>query len=530
MDQKTESEIRGEIIDFLGRFKVKISNLSYDGVPVWWFYELRFTCDSLMKPMPSHKEIAEAIYSSRKKDFFGRARFSLLSYALRKFIRLNEEVKIRVSRFNKNKSGQKNSGKKRVMFLAHTNYLLPDEKCGYSIDRIGSILKLVREDNELEDYVSFIDPLSYRTYLRLLKYENLAYSYIDKDIRKRAKKASKNIAGKWRETRGKLVFSGRDKQIFDELVGALDVFFSGEFLYVTLLYYETYKKIMQKEEIRILCFDSGTNIISRCAIAAADRTGAKSLHVMHGTAIPLVPLEKPDSFYVAAIGERYREAYIKCGMKPERVVVTGPVFMDEIVHYIGKRNKKTERKKILLATTTWVEDREGELQTYTDYIGKFLRETYAAGDVDIFLKLHPREKDSSVYQRIIESGSYKGVKVIPCSGETQTKRYIYGLLTEMDVVFSFISTLSTESMAIGIPAPLIGLSSKPLTDPILSDGRLLHLNADANLTELCGKIFHGEEYRKNLLGKQNEVINEFFYKVDGKAAERVVELMKRISG
>jgi hypothetical protein len=510
MNEKDEQVLRKEILDFLIRFKEKVGTMSYDGWPMWWFFELRFTGDALMRPLPSHKEVAQTLVSGEKEGNVKKIKATLMSFALRKFLRYNEEIKIQISRLKKNKQARKKGGKKRIMFLAHTNYLLSDDKYGYTLDRVGTILKLVREDPILEEYVSFIDPLSHRSYSKLLKYDNLVYSYIDKGIIKKAKSGSVEIADKWTDIKKGLTFSK-------------------ELLYITILYYETYKKIMKYEEIRALCYDSGTNIISRCAIAAADKIGANSLHVCHGTGVPFVPLEKPDSVYVAVIGEKYREAYIKWGMRPDRIIVTGPVFMDEIVPSIGKRNKTGEKKRILLATTPWIEDHEGEVKTYTDYIEKFLRETTANGDVEILIKLHPREKDLSIYQRIIDSWSYKNVKIIQRVGESQTKKYLYQLLTEVDVAMSFASTLSTEAMLIGIPAPIIDLQSRPQLDPILSDDRLLHLKPSDDLTEVCKNVLYDENYKNKLLERQNKVVQEYLYKVDGKAAERVVALIKQIS-
>ncbi|RKX91903.1 MAG: hypothetical protein DRP84_10865 [Spirochaetes bacterium] len=514
-----EKELDSEIQKFLENFGGFVNDIQYDGWPIWWFFKQRFLGDRLLPPLPSYEEIINSILNREEVGFKQKFKNKVTVFSLGKFLEYNEKTKIFISRFNKGKSSKK-TDKKRIMFMTHTNAILPDKDYGYTVDRIGSVVKEVRKDPELEEYISVISPLSHKNWLKLLDYPNLVYSYIDKEIKKKAKRGSILLHKKWKEI---------SKEINYNLIGehfktALNVFFSRESIYLIILYYETYKKIIKQEKINFLCFYAAGGILSKCAIAAAHNSGVKSLTISHGLGAPSRNPDQPPSFYHAVIGDKYKEKYIELGVNPENIFVTGPVFMDEIVRYIKDKNLQNKKKKILFATQPLVEDNYLSKEEYFNYIKEYLSDLKKLQNVDIKIKLHPREKYLEFYQNLLKSLNFERITIV----KGQEKKLLYNLIKESDLVIGFSSTVLVEAMIIGTPIISIDLLIGG-NDPIIQNrDKIIHLNPKKSIYPISKKILYDKKEQKSIIKKQRELLKEYLYKVDGKGGKRVVNLIKKL--
>jgi len=451
----------------------KTPKIIYDGWSLWWFFKLRF----LENKLP--------------KIFFKSEKIALY----------NEQIKWLLS---SKKTKKPQDDKKRIMFMVHTNAILPDK----TIDRIESVIKEVRKSPEFEEYISVVSPLSHKNYLQISKQTNLIYSYIDEKIKQKAREASKRLHEEWKEL--------KDKSKHHEF------FFSKEMLYLTILYYETYKKIIQEECINLLCVYADTGILSKCAIAAAHRSGINTLHIWHGTEIPSVNPDQPDTVYHVTIGEKYKEEYIKLGVPKENVFVTGPVFLDSIIHYLNKKYYgKKHKKQILLATSCWLEDNRGDEEIYTKFITNLSKHIYM-WDAQLIIKMHPREQSEKLYSFI--SQKYKNIEII----KDKTKDTLYNLIGQSDVVVGFGSTINTEAMIMGKPSLFIDFEQFHLKDFILGDERVLRVSPE-NVPLILLKILTDVKFKKKTINKQNEVIKDYLYKIDGNAGKRIFEIIKKLS-
>ncbi len=530
-----EKELYSEIQKFLEKFPEiefdgkKVKDIQYDGWPIWWFFKQRFLGDHLISPLASHREIIKSILNNKKPRFKQNFKNKIVVFTLRKFLEYNEKSKLWVSEFNKKKSPT--TGKKRIMFMAHTNAILPDEDYGYTVDRVSSVVKKVRDDPELEEYISIIDPLSHKSSLKLLKYENLVYSHVDREIKKKARKESSFLHKKWKEiSKNRSYNSELEGNIAEQFRPALDVFFSGEIIYLLILYYETYKKIIKQEKIKLTCFYAGGGVLSKCAIAASHKSGIKFLFISHGLGASTRNPDQPDSVYYATIGSKYKESLIKLGVSPENISVIGPVFIDEVVPYIKRKHLENKRKIILLATKSLTGSNILNKDIYVRYISKFLKEINKLNNIEIIMKLHPREKNLHVYQSIIDSSGYNNVKLIGSRGVDQLKSRLYDLIHKSDIVMSFGSTVSVEAMIIGRPSLVIDLMPGSYIDPVLNDKKkMLHITQKEDVSKIVRKILYDEKFKKEVIDNEKKLIQEYLYKVDGRAGGRVLEIIKELS-
>lgn len=530
-----EKEVALEIQKFLEEFPYKkingksMNDIQYEGWSIWWFFKKRFIGNLLLSPLSTHQQIIKSIIKGEEFDFNKKIRNKLIVFTLKKFVKYNEEIKHWVSNFSrKTHTVRTTQEKKRIMFLSHTNGIIPDKKYGFTVDRIGSVVKEVREDPHLEEYISIVDPLSSNSCLRLLKYENLVYSYMNKEINEKSKKNSSLLHKKWNEISDQINYeSYLERSIWEHFRPALDLFFSKEMIHLIILYYETYKKIIVHEKIKLLCFYSGSDVISKCAIAAACKLGIKSLHITHGFSIPRENPDQPTSVYYAVFGSKFKERLVQLGVNPKNIFVTGPTYMDEIVYYLkNEYSHRNKQKRILLATGNFVESGMINKKTYFEYISNFLGEVNKIEDSGVIIKLHPLEKNLRVYKSIVESlGLSNKIKIVEGRGENQLKSKLYGLIHESDIVFSFGSTVTREAMVMGKPSLIIDLSPTPFAD---DRKKVMHIDSKEDVSKIISDIFYNPDIMKKILDNQKEFVEEYFYRVDGKAGERVIKHIKEL--
>lgn len=529
-DLKLKKSVAGVIegLDKQGVDGKSVRDIRYDKLPVWWFYRTKFLEGRLPLQSLRHRKLIDAISGNRDMSLYERVMNWLKRVLFAKYIRFNEEVKILVSGFNRRCSSMV-EGKKNILVLAHTNAVIPNNSnVGFEIDRIENAIKKIREDDELQEYISVVDPLSHNSLFNLLRYENLIYGYMDRNLRKDVSRKASKLHKQWTEVSAGFCYDSElESKIFTYLQPTLDFVFSKEMIYLALLYYEAYKKVIREWDVKLLVVYAPSGVIARCAIAAADKENIRILHIEHGVDIYGRYPHLPDSVYHAVGSKSHRNALISSGINPDRVFATGPVFMDDIIRYMGSKTKVGDRKRILFAT--WPSsDVTSDKEWYKQYLKKYLREMNSAGDVEIILKLHPRDKDVMFYKSIINDLGYGNVEIMKTENETQTKDFLYSLIRDSDIVISFGSCVSTEAIVVGTPSLIIELidifDSEP---PLMSEG-IVHINREGDVSGIVKKMLYDENEIRRVLEKSNRAVEKYLYKVDGKAGERVLGIIKEL--
>ena len=502
-----------EIVEFLEN--LNLNDIKYDGWPVWWFFKWRFLSNRLLSPLPTHKEIMKSVRDNKpiKHNPF-------LNLALRKFVRYNEAAKIWISRYNKNKSPQTN--KNVIMLLTHTNALLPDKEYGYTVDREKTVVNEIRKDPELEEYISSVMPLSHKPTLKLLNYPNPIYSYIDKEIKEKARENSSQLHKEWMELSKELTFdSESDKKLYKAFLPALNLFFSKEMIHIIILYYEAYKKIIREEKIRVICTAGGGSIHAKCAIAACKGQETKVLEIAHGLGAYALKIDQPDNFYIAVVSQKHKETVR--GISPDNIFVTGPTFMDNITPYKKHTASNNKKKRILFATTPKITDNLVDEKNYVAYMTKFIKDLNKLSNTEIIIKAHPRETDMGLYRSI--ASHYDNVIVVTGTDKDQ----LYPLIRKSDVALTFESSITAEIMAIG--TPLIVIDMNPWISNVITindRARVLHVGRDEDISQIVDKTLNNPDFRDKTIANQNENVRSYLYKVDGKCGKRVVDIIKQL--
>ena len=514
-----DSQGRKGIQEFLEDFGETVEDIQYDGWPIWWFFKVRFVNDGLPSWFPRHDEIVGAVKEGRGLGMSG-----LRLFLLRKLFWFNEFVKGFISAFNRRVSGD--SGKKEIMFLVHTNAVLPKD-CGFQVDRIESVIEGVRESGELREYISVVDPLSHNSGLGLLNYPDLIYKFMDSGLRRKAGEAAKKLNREYREAIREF---SPNSMVHEKICmcfrPALDFFFSREVLYSVILYYLAYRNVVRRRDIRLLVVYSMNGVISRCALFAADKEAVKTLHIFHGF-LSAKRITLPDSVYHAAIGERYRQDMIASGTAPRNIFVTGPVFMDEIVPYIKDKPVEGETDTVLFMSQCFVEENRVDSARYLGYMKKYLSELSRVKGIRVVIKMHPNERNPQLYESLIDSGGYGNVRVI----RDKRKETFYSLINESSILISFPSTAILEALIIGTPTISLDIPECRVSDPILCDRRyLIHSSVEDDLSKQVAGILHDKKNRLEVIADGRKLVGEYLYGVDGKAGKRVYEVIEELLG
>lgn len=480
----------------------KIKGVSFDdlfqidGVPLWWFYKRFFVAHV----MPPQINPFDKLLENKVLNLVEKIRFLFMSGIMRRYLLLNETRKI--------SSGKVGSAGKKVLFLTYTNHLLANNK----LFRIQGVVDQIDIDKKLQSFVLFVDPLSSRN--KQIPPNNI-YKYCDKDIRKKAKRISKDLNKRWRSLKFKkemLVFKG--KSLWPYFKYSFNFFMSEEFLFVLAMYYEAFKKILVKENINSFVIAAHNGLFEKCLLAAGKTIGVKSVLIQHGIGEGDAKIELFNT-KVAAFGEYSKKKIIKAGVNKKDVIVTGPVIYEGIEKYIGKKRKKG-RRKILLLTQPLIEDNHLSIEKYFEYISIMLRDMKKVS-ADLVIKLHPREIHIEKYRELLRSMNYKA-KVMQQGGQN----LLYDLIFDSDVIVNYYGTAAILEASI-LDKPSITVDLPKLKQSYYGD-------LDPSLRIEYGKDLEKpiNDFLKNpgkLRGKRQKLIKRFCYKLDGKVSERIAKII-----
>ncbi len=172
-----------------------------------------------------------------------------------------------------------------------------------------------------------------------------------------------------------------------------------------------------------------------------------------------------------------------------------------------------EKHQILLATGPYIEERFFTKKEYFIIINKIIKDIQLLENINLIVKLHPREKHLKEYQKI------QGITLI---SKVDQEEYV-SLLKNSSLVITFASTVTLEAKAYGCKTVII--------DPFDEKNHFYLLKPHFGMTPLF-------QWRDNLtlalqrileqpldISEHNKDLSNIFYKLDGKASERIVNLI-----
>ncbi len=223
---------------------------------------------------------------------------------------------------------------------------------------------------------------------------------------------------------------------------------------------------------------------------------------------------------IAVWGNSQREALIKKGTPKEKIVITGASKFDRIETKKSPLNKNIikelkfkKNKKLILLTTQLIPD----MNKITSAVCKALKKI---PETQLIIKVHPSEYDIKKYKKIAGN---EGLNV------TITEKYLYPLLTTCNILITPFSTTGLEAMIIGKPLITVNFSGKPDKMPYAESGAALGVYKPDNIKPAIKSVLEDKDVRKRLAKKAKIFIYDQCYEMDGKASERILDLIKEMT-
>ncbi len=425
------------------------------------------------------------------------------------------------------------NGRPKILFLGFTNqiYFSSVEK----IPKLEKVVETVEQDGQYQPFILIADLLSSLRLRTLRRCQHTIFDYDQEDLSKKNKKKAEELHQAWknipREIKESwLQFKGKS---YWELVGSsFDLLYSKQFIFAVLYYYEHFKMVLNRENVKAIVLTSQNNIFEKSIIAAAKQNNIPVLIIQHGIGLGMfrnIDLIHQEKF--AVWGEYFKRSLLHLGLKERNVLVAGNVALDWILE---EKRGGFLSKHILVATGPFVEDRLIAKEEYFESIKKIVGELERLKDYTVIFKLHPREKYSFRYQEIL-----RGKDNFTLIKKTSQAEYSL-LLRQAALIITFGSSITLEAVALGKKALLLDIFNDknilPSLIPSLSSVPIIgwkEFTSSAVTRLLPEKEAEtspekGGDFKRDQI--QSDDIKNYLYKTDGRTYQRIVEEIYNLAG
>lgn len=236
---------------------------------------------------------------------------------------------------------------------------------------------------------------------------------------------------------------------------------------------------------------------------------------------------------IAATGFYDKELMIQNGADEKRIVITGNPRFDKIVdNRDGYMNKSKicdifaipETNRIILLLTPclvpqgiWNEGKRREFSHSVLEAFKAIKNSDSR--LTLIVKVHPLEEIAD-YEKYLESNEERTDEVILCKDVD-----VYGLIGASDLVISAYSTTILEAAIMNKPVILLNLFNDPEYAPYVSEGAAVGVYNKVGLLQEMRKGLYDEGARDKLSKARDECVYKHAYVQDGKASERIADLI-----
>jgi UDP-N-acetylglucosamine:LPS N-acetylglucosamine transferase len=232
---------------------------------------------------------------------------------------------------------------------------------------------------------------------------------------------------------------------------------------------------------------------------------------------------------IAATGLYDKKIMINEGIDENKIFTVGNPKFDDIFYIKYDINKiynhfnvKKDKKIVLFLTQAFVEHglwTEKQRDEFTLSIVETVKEM---SEIQLIVKLHPLE-NVDVYKKIFTKMLNE---ITICQNEVN----LYELINASDVVMSVASTASLEAMILDKPIITLNLNGGPNYIPYVEDGTSIGVYNKEDLVPAIKDALYNEGIRKKLEKERSKYVYEYAYIQDGKASERIVDLIFQIIG
>ncbi|RJS84625.1 glycosyltransferase [Methanophagales archaeon] len=502
--------------------------LSYENVSLWWFTEF-FLFHRLKEALKNVKRKSKnfELFLSLFVKYYILAK-ALLRYFLGRLITLRYNTK-------------KTENIPKIIAISYSmnwrNATMPGIKKQKEDIMLGNIInELIARNKEVialdQDTSFFVD---IKTLIEKAIYKKGLWKPVETYL---TLAIIKKVLRTYREFREEVKKLKRDEdlQFLDPLKDDFLISFRYHIFYA-MLYIELMKRVIEIEKPGLILITCEYCLLGRAAVVAGKLKGVPTLAVQHGNISPyhigyyhpaeeisdeITPQYCPIPDKTAVYGEYTKKILTEvCNYPADNVVITGSPRYDILSRadeiYIREEFRKMlnldSDKKIALITT----ENLPILEENTIFLRSVLRALKELPEVQAVIKPHPGEK-SEWYKEIVEEEEV-GAKILPKDSNT------FEALYACDLLITCFSTVATEAMILNKPVITVNLTGAPDQMPYAESGAAIGVYKEEDIAPAIHDALYNEEVRGRLAINMKKFVYEHAYRQDGKATERVVELI-----
>jgi len=304
-----------------------------------------------------------------------------------------------------------------------------------------------------------------------------------------------------------------------------------------VLAYEQTRAALQATRPALVCLYAESSGWGRAALAASAAEGVPSLALQHGILYPkyFSYLHDPDEQdcprprRTAVFGEAARRFLVeKGGYAPESLVLTGSPKFDELLERAARWDRAAlraglgvgEGESLLLVASRFRPIRETH-----HAIGRALPALARAVDgmegVHCLIKPHPAEP-AEPYEQVLRETDARRTRVLPPRAE------LLELLHAADVLVTVESLSAVEALVLG--RPVVVLETPNHLRDLVEAGVAVGVAQGADPGGALWSVLCDAETREQLERARERYLSELAMGVDGRAAERILELVRALAG
>jgi len=413
---------------------------------------------------------------------------------------------------------------------------------------LGPLVRQLESDsaNKIVVQYRFSSPFQLRLPTEMKRNKRVTYMpseyYLTSKIRQAISRETRLLRSKWKELENNEKFRAlltyRGVNLWDmfreELRG---MFYQG--LPTVVKYIELSKQIIETEKPDIVVTANENTQVNRSLIVASNSKNIPVLAMQHGamlanalwmiaygcSADELNSSPSKNSVFPARLaiyGEDTRNI-LKAIAYPfeERIVITGPPQYDILANsekvfdrerFCASWKIDPSKKIVLIGSQTF--HIAGNRESFCRSIFQALKDD---PELQIVIKPHPTEPEEW-YEKL---AGETGARVVPLPRNSDTYEALYAC----DVLITFYSTIALEAMILGKPVITLNLTNQPDPMPYASSNAAFGVYKAEDIAPAVKKVLEDSETRKGLeLGREKYLYRQF-YKLDGQATKRVVDLI-----
>jgi len=419
---------------------------------------------------------------------------------------------------------------------------------------VDSVIKKLAERNQV--ILVSVDPLFDKLLgFKILLEEKREYpnvvvktpaSWETKEIRAKTKHAKKKLDSIWEELKKSEDFQSSLSYEGIPLWSILEDAFSSMFVMAlpeAVRWIENMKAMINKEKASVLVLPGEyCSLLGSAAIIAGKKMNVPTLAILHGV-ITGNSLE-----YLTMPNEKGEDANSKLPVIPTRLAVYGPytkraletlsypsnaivitghpdydvlfgserlLRKEEILKEIGVDH--SDRRIITFtAQALW------SMKTREDLLRAVLEAAKDLQGVTLLIKPHPAEK-ADWHRKIVREMGVTNATVLDSQYATAKALFV------CDLMITSSSTTAMEAMALNKPVITMNLEGKGEFYPYAKSGAAIGVYTSADILGAIKEVFSDGELREKLARSRRKFLSEHLYKPDGRASERISDLVSKMA-